>query len=643
MQVGDVSARLGLDMDEFSNGLEEAQRQMSDTDKATEQGADNMLGSIAKMGAGVALAMGGAMLAVGGLAAGFSDDLTGALNGLQAATGTADAAMAGMEDSMIAIYNANLGESFEDIGAAMTTVAQQTGLTGEALQAATEDGLTLRDTFGMEVNESIRAVDMMMREFGVTSDEAYNLIAQGAQKGLDKNDSLLDSVNEYSVHFKQLGFDSTEMFNMFANGAEAGVYDVDKLGDAMKEFGIRSMDGSKASAEGFKALGLDAGKMTAAFNTGGDAAKTAFGKTASAILAMEDPVKKNAAGVALFGTMWEDVGVKGMEALLKTKGEISNNVDALGKINEVKYDTFGQAMEGIKRNLQTGILLPLGDEVLPVMNDFANWITANMPAIQNEISYAFEVGGEAIGELGETVVEVKEFFGDHWKVVAPILAGIGAGAVTVGLMTAATKTWTIATNAATLAQKGLTFAMNLSPFGKVTLLIGLLVAAGVALYQNWDTVTEKAGAMCITMENAFRRSVNSIISLINGLIKAINRIPGVSVPLIARVELRTTDKSKAKTLDERHGNAKGTDYWTGGETWVGEEGPEILDLPVGSRITPNHKLSATSTLGSVASGSGSGGSSGGGMTLVFEMDGRQLMRQLLPYMPGELARVGVRL
>jgi uncharacterized membrane protein len=33
-------------------------------------------------------------------------------------------------------------------------------------------------------------------------------------------------------------------------------------------------------------------------------------------------------------------------------------------------------------------------------------------------------------------------------------------------------------------------------------------------------------------------------------------------------------------------NAQGTDNWRGGTTWVGEEGPELVTLPRGSRITP---------------------------------------------------------
>jgi hypothetical protein len=39
-------------------------------------------------------------------------------------------------------------------------------------------------------------------------------------------------------------------------------------------------------------------------------------------------------------------------------------------------------------------------------------------------------------------------------------------------------------------------------------------------------------------------------------------------------------------------NAAGTDNWSGGPTWVGEKGPEIVNLPPGARVTPNNKVAA---------------------------------------------------
>lgn len=41
------------------------------------------------------------------------------------------------------------------------------------------------------------------------------------------------------------------------------------------------------------------------------------------------------------------------------------------------------------------------------------------------------------------------------------------------------------------------------------------------------------------------------------------------------------------TIGGAGNNAKGTDYWRGGLTWVGEEGPELLNVPRGSQIIPN--------------------------------------------------------
>lgn len=44
---------------------------------------------------------------------------------------------------------------------------------------------------------------------------------------------------------------------------------------------------------------------------------------------------------------------------------------------------------------------------------------------------------------------------------------------------------------------------------------------------------------------------------------------------------------------KRHGrNARGTNHWRGGTTWVGEEGPELIDLPRGTRVLPSKESAA---------------------------------------------------
>lgn len=76
------------------------------------------------------------------------------------------------------IYKNNYGESFEDIGDAMSQVIKQMGdMDDQSLQAVTESAYALRDTFEYEIPESTRAAKAMMDNFGVSGEEAMSLIA----------------------------------------------------------------------------------------------------------------------------------------------------------------------------------------------------------------------------------------------------------------------------------------------------------------------------------------------------------------------------------------------------------------------------------------------------------------------------------
>lgn len=393
---------------DFSDGLEDISQEAESTGGALD-GLGGKVSSVAgalgkglkTIGVGVA-AIGTAMVAGIGYAVGFADEVKGAMNDFEASTGIAEAAANGFEDAMLRIYNNNFGENMDDIAASMATVAQTSGeVDPTKIEELTQNALMLRDTFGFDIQEQMRAVNMLMDQFGLSGEEAFNLIAQGAQNGLDKNGDLLDSINEYSVHFKSLGLDAEDMFNSFANGADAGTFSVDKLGDAVKEFGIRVKDGSDGTMQAFKDIGLNAGETAAAFAAGGEQAAKAFDDVTTALFAMDDPLAQNTAGVALFGTMWEDLGVEGMQALTNLNGEISTTTDALSKINAVKYDDFGSAMSGLGRVLKTNFVLPIGEEALPALSDFVNELSAGAASANGDISKMSDTFGTALAGLIE--------------------------------------------------------------------------------------------------------------------------------------------------------------------------------------------------------------------------------------------------
>lgn len=180
-----------------------------------------------------------------------------AMKSFQAQTGTSTEDMSAFNDEMQELYKQGYGESLTDIANAMAQVKQTTNETDPSkLSDMTKNAMLLGETYEFDVAESLRAVNMLTDQFGVTSQEAYNLIVQGCQNGLNKNDDLLDVINEYSVHYAQMGNTADEFFNSLLNGTEAGAFSVDKLGDGYKEFGIKTREVNDDVKNAYASLGL---------------------------------------------------------------------------------------------------------------------------------------------------------------------------------------------------------------------------------------------------------------------------------------------------------------------------------------------------------------------------------------------------
>lgn len=366
---------------------------------------------------------GAAATALGGMAINASSEMESALDSFAASTGTAAEELADYEETLKNIYAGNYGESFEDVANSMAQIKQQMGDIGaEKLEEITTDAILLRDVFEFEVNESTRAAKMLMDQFGISSKEAYNLIAQGAENGLDKNGDLLDSINEYSVHYKQMGYTAEQFFNSLKNGTKAGTFSVDKLGDAMKEFGIRVKDTSTTTTDAFALLGYASTEAIAAmgeetegvvgnldelqskFAAGGEEAQEATAEVIEALFAIEDKVAQNAAGVGLFGSMWEDLGAEGIKALTEVEGGINIATDALSAMGETVDDNLSAKMAGLKRNLETSVIVPLGQKLEPIAKRLIQTVEKKMPQIQKMAESLGEVIERGFDKL-EPVIE----------------------------------------------------------------------------------------------------------------------------------------------------------------------------------------------------------------------------------------------
>lgn len=354
-------------------------------------GTAKAIGAIA---AGGILAGGAAAVGTLGLLGNFTNTAAEGMAQLEAATGASGSRLNDLEKISRNLYKAGLGENYGDLTQSLALATQITQQQGDELQKTTRHAIAFRDVFAEDMERSLKANETMIKNFGITSEQSFNLMALGMQKGLDKSDELLDSANEYSPHFAALGFSANQMFDTFAAGLESGAFNLDKVGDAVKEFNIRSKDMSKTSIAAYEALGLSAKDMSRTFAEGGPEAQKAFKQVVRAISSIEDPVKKNTVGVELFGTMFEDLEKDVIAAMGEAREQFDMTSDAMDKVTDRKYDTPRRAWQRIGRTIQTNLLLPIGNKLVPYMNDFAEstqrFAEKHAPQIANSVTGAID-------------------------------------------------------------------------------------------------------------------------------------------------------------------------------------------------------------------------------------------------------------
>lgn len=99
---------------------------------------------------------------------------------------------------------------------------------------------------------------------------------------------------------------------------------------------------------------------------------------------------------------------------------------------------------------------------------------------------------DALGNVVQWAGNVYNFFVDNWSLIAPVIAGI-AGAILVykGAVMAINlvqNAWAICQGVCTAAQWALNIALSANPIGIIIVAIGALIAIGVAMWMNWDSI-----------------------------------------------------------------------------------------------------------------------------------------------------------
>lgn len=357
---------------------------------------------------------------------------------------------------------------------------------------------------------------------------------------------------------------------------------------------------------------------------------------------IDDKTHRARLGADLFGGSWSDIAPivdLGTEAMNKAK----DSANIISQEDLEKANEFRISLANMK-DQASFFVTEIGIKLLPMLQGLFDWVQDKMPMIQNVAGIAFAFIGEKVEQLGDFIREhilpifnefwdwlephlpriqeiFMESFGkmkdvflglvdaikttskwmkDHWDIVGPIFIGIAAAIVTFQLITAAIAAYGAITKAITAIQLIFNAALSMNPIGLVVIAIGLLVAAGILLWKNWDVVKDKASQFWKFMKDVMRDPVNFILGainmligayerMINGLSSAINAIPSISIPdwvpgfggkSFGIPNIPTITLPKIPMLE------KGGNVEDDGMFIAGEAGPELFENKKGARVTP---------------------------------------------------------
>lgn len=359
--------------------------------------------------------------AIGGMALAIktgvnqATELDDAMAKFQAQTGASSNEMSKFKNIARDVWSNNFGEDVSDVADMMARVKQQMqGISDVDLKDVTEDLLTLRDTFGMDENETLRGAQQLMKQFGISSKEAFDLMATGAQNGLNKSDELGDNISEYSGKFKQAGYSAEEYFQLMQNGLDGGAYNLDKVNDAINEVTTRLVDGTiEGALDSFDTKTQDVFK---AWQEGRATQKDVVNAIVEDISKTTNEQEKLNKSATAFGTMGEDFNAGFIQSLTTVGNKYKDVEGAMDKVKEIANGGLKNALSGLGRTFLDSFT-PIGELITPILAGIIGLITVAIQGIQQGFAKVGDVISNVLSKIDTS--GITELTSQVSEVLAP--------------------------------------------------------------------------------------------------------------------------------------------------------------------------------------------------------------------------------
>lgn len=288
-------------------------------------------------------------------------------------------------------YNAGLVE-------ATRLTKQFTGKSGDDLEAFRNEVQAVADSFNADFRETLIAINALSKQFGISANEALQLVKDGFLAGGDANGEFLDTLKEYPAYFKEAGISADQFVAIVTQTNKMGIFS-DKGVDAIKEANLRLREMTTATAAALDGIGISSEQVQKDLQTG---TKTTFDviQDVSAKLA-ELPDNASTVGAAIadiFGGPGEDAGLQ----YLRTLKDISTNMDEVkGKAGVLAQLQEEQLQSQIElQNALSGLFDATGGNFETLTTQakvFVNQgLTAIIKGVIDVVNYLIELYNESV-------------------------------------------------------------------------------------------------------------------------------------------------------------------------------------------------------------------------------------------------------
>ena len=348
-------------------------------------------------------------------------------------------------------YNSGLVEA--------TRLTQQfTQLTGSALKNLRDDISGISDTFGTDFRETLQATNSVAKQFGISYEQAADVIRKGFVAGADANGEFIDTLKEYPAYFKEAGISASDFVAIIAKSNQEGIFS-DKGVDAIKEGNLRLREMTTATASALEGIGISSKKVQEDLQSGAKTTWQVMQEVSQKLSELPESSSNVGTAIAdIFGGPGEDAGLQYLTMLKDIKGGIDDVIerqgDAATSLLEVNnaateckkafnnlFDSTGGDFETFTNRLKTGLYDTLTG-ILLTIKEVGTWWKNTFNAMNNALGGFLSSAVKKIAETNSflvPIVKAYEYFTAKGKSQRELSAILNAGAQAGGAIASLAK------------------------------------------------------------------------------------------------------------------------------------------------------------------------------------------------------------